>query len=430
MRIRSTLIALVAVGTLLAGCTSGDDNTTEETSDGSTDTPEEVPTGPSPGVTDDAIKVGITYVDLEAIADIVDIDHGDYEKSFQVLIDDINANGGINGRTIEPVFAPINPAETASAEEACTKLTQDEQVFLAMGFFLDDAVLCPLELHQTAVIGGVMTPERLERAEAPWYTAESGADLQAEIIRTMAEEGELDGTVGVVVNEPQGEAVLSLLEELDVEVADQALQEAQSGELDVNQAIADMQIVAERFESSGVDQVLAVDNVGLAWAQGIEALDYRPQLLLTNPTSVLAYTGDEAGRDLSVMDDAVAGNPYGAAAERLGAAGDAGLHRRPRGRAASRCPNRTPIIEEGGLELFVAPMAACNVVSLFRALVEAAGEDLNYGSLAAAADGLEVELANQPEPVTYGPPPSADGDIPAYLYDWDPEVANFVLRDD
>ena len=69
-------------------------------------------------------------------------------------------------------------------------------------------------------------------------------------------------------------------------------------------------------------------------------------------------------------------------------------------------------------------------MALFRALVEAAGEDLDYGTLAAAADGLEVDMPNQPEPLTYGPPPHADGDPPAYLYDWDPAAKDFLVRED
>ena len=39
------------------------------------------------------------------------------------------------------------------------------------------------------------------------------------------------------------------------------------------------------------------------------------------------------------------------------------------------------------------------------------------------------QLPNEPERVTYGPPPAADGDRPAYLYDWDPVDVDFVLRD-
>src|SRR5689334_10369549 len=111
--------AALLAGALLVGCTAGDD--TGEGADATDETPGStpVPTGPSPGVTDDSVKVGITYVDLEALGDIVTLDHGDYEVAYNAVIDDINADGGVNGRTIEPVFAPINPIGTDSADASC-----------------------------------------------------------------------------------------------------------------------------------------------------------------------------------------------------------------------------------------------------------------------------------------------------------------------
>ena len=176
-----------------------------------------------------------------------------------------------------------------------------------------------------------------------------------------------------------------------------------------------------------MDQVLVLGTAGLTWASGAESLDYRPQLLLTDPNSILAYAGDAAGRDLSVLDGAVAGNLYGgpeniwnldamqACNEILTAAGDP-------------IPEPDTITEEGS-DLWVAGFTACQNVTLFQALVEAAGDDLNYGSLVNGADGLVVDVPNQPEPLTYGPAPAADGDPPAYLFDWDPDVGEFVLRD-
>ena len=96
--------------------------------------------------------------------------------------------------------------------------------------------------------------------------------------------------------------------------------------------------------------------------------------------------------------------------------------------AGEPVPEPDSVPEDEGA-VYLAGMDACRNVRLFQALVEAAGEDLNYGTLAAAADGLEVELPDQPEPLTYGPPPHADGDLPAYVYDWDPDAVDWALRD-
>ncbi len=429
--IRARVAALVIAGALLAGCTAGDDGTaTDDTTAADEATAPSVPTGPAPGVTADSVKVGIQYVDLASLGDIVSLDHGDYEAAYEAVIDEINGAGGIHGRTIEAVFAPINPIGTEPADAACVQLAEDAQVFLVMGFFLNDAVLCPLEAHQTAVIGGSMTAERLERAEAPWFTSDIGSDMQVEVVEAFAEGGIFDGTTLGVYNGPGGdpvqmEVMLTVLDELGVDVVESGTADAPPD--DVAAANAATAVVAERFQTSGVDQVLTVGLSGLAWASGTEPLDYRPQVLFTDPNSILAYTMDAAGRDLSVLDEAVAGNIYG---------GSQNTYELP---AMQECLG---VIEEAGIEvpapetrepqdpeLHVAPFAACTYVTLLAALLEAAGEDLNYGSLVAGADGLEVQLPNQPDPVTYGPPPAADGDPTPYLFDWDPDEQAFVLRD-
>ena len=131
---------------------------------------------------------------------------------------------------IEPVIAPVSPVGTEPAEAACVQLTEDDPVFIVMGFFLDDGVLCPVETHQTAVIGSTMTGGRLERAEAPWFTTEGSTDLQSDIVGAFAEAGEFDGTLGVFAGPGEeaqlNDVMLPLLDELGVEVAESAAGDA------------------------------------------------------------------------------------------------------------------------------------------------------------------------------------------------------------
>ena len=131
----------------------------------------------------------MTYVDEAAVkASGIDLRLGEYKKSYETLVEQINDKGGINGRQLELVFAPINPVGTAPAEEACLKLTEDEQVFVAVGFFLNDAVLCPVETHDTAVIGGGQTPERMARAKAPWFTLTPGSEMPKKVVTAFSRE--------------------------------------------------------------------------------------------------------------------------------------------------------------------------------------------------------------------------------------------------
>lgn len=421
-------VAIVLTAAALVGCTAGDPESTTEDGSGPVSTAT-VATGPAPGVTEDSIKVGVTFVDLDALGDIANLDHGDYVGAYQVLFDQINAEGGINGRTIEPIVVGVNPVGTAPAEAACVELAQDEQVFLVMGFLSGEAVLCPLETHQTAVIGGEMTPQRLERARAPWYTAEPSADLEADAIRALAEAGELDGNLAVfggTAEEQQiEEVVLPLLDELGIEPVETAVVTAPPD--DITAVNAEVGVFAERFAASGVDQVLITGQSGLTWAGGVESTDYRPELRITNYNSIQAFANDPAGRDLSILDGTVAGNLYSpsqriwelpAMQECIGVLEEAGVE----------VPEPDSLPEDAGA-LYQAGISACRDVALFRALLEAAGEDLDYGSLAAAVDGLEVDLPTQPDPVTYGPPPAADGDPPAFLFDWDADQLAWVPRE-
>ncbi len=142
---------------------------------------------------------------------------------------------------------------------------------------------------------------------------------------------------------------------------------------------------------------------------------------------MLAYVGDAAGRDLSLLDGAVAAGLYGgpdaiwnldslqACNERL-EAGGVGI------------PEPAAVSEDES-DIWVAGFTACRNMVLLQSLLEAAGEDLNYGSFAGAADGLEIDLPIQPDPMTYGPGEAADGDPTAYLFDWDPDEVAFVLRE-
>ena len=132
----------------MASASGDDDDDAVETDDETTETtPVRRPattaaeaeiTGPAPGVTDDTIKIGVNYVDTASLTAVgLNFDLGDYQATYQALVDDINADGGINGRQARTVFAPIDPTGPASADAACLKLTEDDDVFLVTGFFLD-----------------------------------------------------------------------------------------------------------------------------------------------------------------------------------------------------------------------------------------------------------------------------------------------------
>ncbi len=93
----------------------------------------------------------------------------------------------------------------------------------------------------------------------------------------------------------------------------------------------------------------------------------------------------------------------------------------------------TPTPEEVGddpsNQPYQAAFQACPDVALTRAWLEAAGEDLNYGTLEGAVDGLELVIPGDPATRTYGAPPAGDGNPVAYLFAWDEGEADYLPVD-
>jgi ABC-type branched-subunit amino acid transport system substrate-binding protein len=89
------------------------------------------------GLTDDEIKIGIVHTKgAEQAAASIGAPGAlvDFKAAFQTLIDDVNANGGVDGRKLVPVFFAFNPTAPVPVqeEEACTLFTQDDPVFAAL----------------------------------------------------------------------------------------------------------------------------------------------------------------------------------------------------------------------------------------------------------------------------------------------------------
>lgn len=112
---------------------------------------------PSPGISATTIKVGIPYVDYSAVDRQFElqIDQGNYPDAYNALIANLNAHGGVHGRKIVPVFVAVNPTGAAAATTACTQLTEDEPVFVAMEPLNADCYLN----HQTPTINSATASE-------------------------------------------------------------------------------------------------------------------------------------------------------------------------------------------------------------------------------------------------------------------------------
>ena len=87
---------------------------------------------------------------------------GDIQKVVQAYIDDQNKHGGINGRTIVPVYQTIDPIDQGGQNKACDSMTHDEKVFGILdtaAFIFADAQACLTQTNKTPYVHGYAESE-------------------------------------------------------------------------------------------------------------------------------------------------------------------------------------------------------------------------------------------------------------------------------
>ena len=337
------------------------------------------------GVTPKKIKLGITYVDFTQLHKqgiVLNINHGDYEKSFRAVIRDLNAHGGVDGREVEPVFAPINPLGTTPAQEACVKLTEDEKVFAVVGFFLDQAPLCYVENHETPILGGTITSELLARAKAPWFSMENGDATFARGIDALAKEKAFKKKpIGVVVTNTQEDQLRNLIEpalEKNKVKFTSAIIDAPPGDVPAGDRATD--IILSRFQSDGVKTIVAVDSAIATLFRRLPKTDYRPFVVSTSANTYIA-AGESTDADPAVVRNSVS------------VGGQVNFN----DPAMQKCykivekATGNKIVEFPGPDVpsyRTSADTACRYITLFKEIAEAAGKNLTVTSFGKAAQKL------------------------------------------
>jgi ABC-type branched-subunit amino acid transport system substrate-binding protein len=384
------------------------------------------------GVTPTAIKVGITYPDVAAVRSIVNINPGNYQAAYQALIDTINAQGGINGRKIVPVFAAINPLGTAPAATACTELTEDDKVFAVMGFFQTPDPACYVQTHGTALIGASLTGAQAARAQAPWFNFQlSDSDLIPKEMSVFKQEGVFLGKKVAVMGEESDQTdvnlVLLALQELGVHVVASAINDVPT--TDTAASTSQYNLIAEKFKSSGADVVVAVGSASEGWPAALQSSQstYLPRLVATNETDFSAYATN-AGYSPAVLKNAVTAANLPPASVWWN---DPAMKRCIATIKAAE-PSATiynPVTGTASTpHTWRAPLTACQQMALFEDIVKAAGRTLDYGTFDRGGESLtHVTIPGGGGTYDFGPG-HHDGDGPVFVYEWSSSSHNLELK--
>ena len=422
---------LVAFGLLAAACSSGD-NTTEQNTDGtssdasSTDDPDDTGTGDDPeasaedgdppahddtqsdttdddaplelgrGVTTDTVTIGYLYLDLDEVRErgFIDLNWGPQADHMQAVVDHINANGGISGRSVEVISRAIDPLDAESARAACLELTEDTEVFAVLGTLRRDEVLCYTEQHDTiAVVNADMTQERLDRSTAPYVSVNVTRERATRsFVARAADEGLFDGkTIAVLSVDAASAATDVAVPALQDAGIDVELEVLIQGDGSVGGAAAELGTQVESMRARGIDAVMVVGDAQIPVNTFIGA-GYSPTLFFTDQGAA----NTTAGRaDMSVFPAAytfggpTAGSPE-AFEEALFQAECVAPWNAANPELLAIVPSDVP---DGEPAHGVGLRIACRALTVFSTIAAAAGENLNNDTFGAALESLgEVPL--------------------------------------
>lgn len=223
------------------------------------------------GVTDDSIKVGVLVADLDGLrSQGIDLPEklttDNLASRWINTFDEWNAEGGINGRTIEPVVVTWNPIDPASFEEACNEATLDEEVFMVVNAngFRGGALPCFTVDNDTFFFFGETTDESTIEASgsnlvvlSPPSEVSAATAAQVAIDDGFVEEGDRVGVLSG--NEPAikagGDVVASAMEDAGFDVTKIEVNNLQADTTAINQETA---AAVGTFEAENVDFVFVM----------------------------------------------------------------------------------------------------------------------------------------------------------------------------
>ena len=373
----------------------------------------------TPGVTATIIRVGVPYVDLAALKDLgVNMSWGSVPDAFDAIIDNINAHGGINGRKIVPYLVPVDPSGTAPAATACTELTEDDSVFVAIGPL---EATCYLE-HDTPVVASIYAAGTSSSVAQDFTTTPPNSAYDPLQLTVYDKQGVFKHKKVALFGGDGGDAselalVQAALTKLRVSVVTTAVDSAPEG--DIAAENAQIAVIAQRFQSDGVNEVVAVGDGSADWPEGLSSIEstYNPPWVATSEDD---FTGAVSSDDSpAYLSNVVTSNALPPPASIWDNAGTQRcVHIVKKAFPSDQIRAYGAAVPESE-ETWLSVELACTDMALFTDIAEAAGKNLTVSSFTHAGYGLKnLVLPGSNATVSFAPGrPYALG--PVYMVHYD-----------
>lgn len=255
------------------------------------------------GVAENALVLGILATDEDTFGEFGFTYEGKrHEQVLQPFVDEINANGGINGRELVVKLTRYSPLSTDDMQAACVEMAEDHKVFAAIapaGFY-GDAEVCMANKKTPLLTGNNSSADTNYRREQGWVrqTSMNKDRLVKNWVDWMISSGQVAaGTKHALVYTDVPEDRQIVNDVLIPYMEQQGLQRPQVAALSLGTAdtsTAEAQAAVLKFKSDGVELVWPVTNF-LQWylfLQQADAARYFPRytasdfgLIATDATS-------------------------------------------------------------------------------------------------------------------------------------------------
>jgi len=262
------------------------------------------------GVTATSVKIGFLILDVGSVAkfgvSVPGVDPQQQEDAYTAFVKDVNDHGGINGRTIQPVFRTFDVLSQDDMRAACLALTQDEKVFAVVGTggFFGPPVLCITEENSTPLIleGSQATPaEYYQRSGGRLFTMFPNAtrqmgDWASELDSLGVLKGKKIGILSDQLSDPGdlmvGGALVPALSRLGYSVTYRSVLSA-----DLGTGASQVPVEVSQMHTKGVDMVFLATSTAYA-TQFVETADGQQWTPRWSVSDFGAMQGDTSSQNM------------------------------------------------------------------------------------------------------------------------------------
>jgi ABC-type branched-subunit amino acid transport system substrate-binding protein len=345
--------------------------------------------GPVRGVTDDAIKIGVTLLDVGPLRNLGPaFDNGDRQAHFESILEGWRERGlvPVHGRDIQFVYRSYAVLDPAAQRAACVGLVQDEKVFAVIGdsrFHETGAECVARELGTPLVLHDSPSEEIFARTHPNLFAVQmSESRLLRNLVHWADRNGHLKGKkVGIYY---ENTPIMRQLLDRTVKAELKRLGHELAAEATTDQTLGGPQdaVAVQRFRSAGVDVAMLFTSKA-GFMQQAQAQAYKPRYLdsdfLSGTTNTATSTYPPEQFDGTV---AMTGLRYGEWIAGMPAPDVA----RECAEQYERHSGKRVVAEEREAE-WVAMNKGCDSARVLYTGIEAAGRALSPASLVAAIQG-------------------------------------------